>query len=344
MGLKVMVTGGTGFIGGHLLRALVDAGHTPRVLVRSPEKLATVQALHGLPEIEYVVGDITDRAAVDAALDGCDACIHTAAVTALKSSEADSIGANNVTGGTTVLDAAVAAGCDPVIHLSTVSAIFPPQGPVLSADDPVTSPSGAYSASKAAIDRHARSLQDQGAPVVVVYPGGVLGPTDAGVNVIADGMSRMLNFGYLAFPQGGGNIWVDVRDLAEVMTRMLQPGRGPRRYMAGGNFVPWTELIELLQDLTSGEYTVDRPTNEMLMDIARQGEAAAKETGEDPPLDLESAQYMCEAVPSDDSRTLEEFGITWRPARESWRDLLTWCAEKGLLAPERSEKLLGGAR
>ncbi|MCU0271788.1 MAG: SDR family NAD(P)-dependent oxidoreductase, partial [Acidimicrobiales bacterium] len=105
MGLKVMVTGGTGFIGGHLLRALVDAGHTPRVLVRSPEKLATVQALHGLPEIEYVVGDITDRAAVDAALEGCDACIHTAAVTALKSSEADSIGANNVTGGTTVLDA-----------------------------------------------------------------------------------------------------------------------------------------------------------------------------------------------------------------------------------------------
>lgn len=342
-GRKVMVTGGTGFIGGHLLSALVAAGHTPRVLVRDPAKLAVVRELHSLGEIEYVVGDITDPAAVAEALVGCDACIHTAAVTALRSSEAGSIATNNVDGGRTVLDAAVAAGCDPVIHLSTVSAIFPPQGPVLSPDDPVTSPAGAYSASKAELDRHARTLQDAGKPVVIVYPGGVVGPVDAGVNVIADGMSRMLNFGFLAFPQGGGNIWIDVRDLAGALTVLVEPGRGPRRYMAGGNFVPWTEFIEMLQDLTSGEYTVQRPSNDELKEFARQGEATAAETGEAPPLDMESAEYMCEAVPSDDSRLLEEFGLQWRPTLESWRDLLTWCAGKGLLSPERSAKLLAGA-
>lgn len=338
----VMVTGGTGFIGGHLLRSLIDAGHRPKVLVRDPQKLMTVRELHGLPEIEFVVGDIRDPAAVAEALQGCDSCIHTAAVTAFRSSESGSIGENNFEGGRTVLDAAVAAGCDPVIHLSTVSAIFPPRGPVLSPDDPVTHPAGAYSASKAELDRHARLLQEQGAPVVIVYPGGVIGPTDAGVNVIADGMSRMLNFGFLAFPQGGGNIWIDVRDLAGALARLIEPGRGPRRYMAGGQFVPWTEFIELLQELTSGEYTVQRPTNDELKELARQGEAAAAETGEAPPLDMESAEYMCEAVPSDDSRLLEEFGLTWRPTIESWRDLLTWCAERGLLAPERSAKLLPG--
>lgn len=163
------------------------------------------------------------------------------------------------------------------------------------------------------------------------------------MNILADGMSRMLNSGFLAFPQGGGNIWVDVRDLAGALTHLVEPGRGPRRYMAGGNFVPWGEFIELLTALCSGEFQVMRPANDELKEMARGYEAAAKETGEDPPLDYESAEYMCDAVPSDDSRLTQEFGITWRPAEESWRALLTWCAEKGLLDADRSENLLGSA-
>lgn len=127
--MRVMVTGATGFIGGHTLRALVDAGHTPVALVRNPAKLAEVESLHGLPPVAHVTGEITDRAAVDKALVGADACIHIAAVTALKASEADAIASNNEVGGRVVLDAAVAAGCDPIIHLSTVSAIFPPKVP-----------------------------------------------------------------------------------------------------------------------------------------------------------------------------------------------------------------------
>lgn len=341
--MKVMVTGGTGFIGGHALRALVDAGHEPRVLVRSAEKLHEVERLHGLAPLDHVVGDITDEASVRRALDGCDACLHTAAITAFKRADADNVATINAAGGRTVLQAAVDAGCDPVIHVSTVSAVFPPHGPVLTPDDPVTHPQGAYSRSKAEIDAFARDLQSAGAPVVIIYPGGVVGPIDAGVNLLADGMSRMLNFGFLAFPQGGGNIWVDVRDFARALALLVEPGRGPRRYMAGGRFLPWTDFIDLLQDLTSGDYTVQRPTNEELVAYARAAEEAAAESGEDPPIDLEAAEYMCEAVPSDDSRLLDEFGIEWRPTEESWRDMLRWCAEKGLLSPERGAKLLGAS-
>jgi dihydroflavonol-4-reductase len=342
--MRVAVTGGTGFVGGHVVKRLVAADHEPRLLVRDPAKLDRMRSVHALGPLDHVVGDITDAASVARLLEGADACLHAAAVSSFKTSEGDAITANNVTGGRIVLDGAVAAGCDPIVHLSTVSAVFPPQGPVLTPDDPVTDPVGHYSASKAALDRYARALQDAGHPVVIVYPGGCVGPDDAGVNLLADGMSRILNSGFLAFPQGGGNIWVDVRDLADAVARMVEPGRGPRRYMAGGNFVPWTEFIELVQELTSGDYVVQRPTNDELMAMTAQLEADATARGEDPPLDMESAQYMCEAVPADDSRLLEEFGISWRPAAESWGDMLRWCAEHGVLAPERSEKLLGGAR
>lgn len=341
--MRIMVTGGTGFIGGHALRALVDAGHEPRVLVRNVEKLREVERIHGLPPLDHVVGDITDEASVREALAGCDACLHTAAVTAFKRADADAVARVNATGGRTVLQAAVDAGCDPIIHVSTVSAVFPPRGPVLTADDPVTQPTGAYSRSKAELDAFARELQANGAPIVIVYPGGVVGPTDAGVNLLADGMSRMLNGGFLAFPQGGGNIWVDVRDFGLVLAKLVERGRGPRRYMAGGQFVPWDDFIALLQDLTSGEYMVQRPSNEELVAYARMAEEEAAKTGDDPPIDVEAAEYMCEAVPADDAPLLRELGMSWRPTEESWRDMLRWCAEKGLLAPERSAKLLGTA-
>jgi nucleoside-diphosphate-sugar epimerase len=307
--------------------------------VRSADKLATVERLHGLPHVEHVVGDITDRAAVDEALAGCDACLHVAAVTTFRGADADAIASSNALGGTTVLDAAVAAGCDPIVHVSTVSAVFPPSGPMLSPDDPVTEPQGAYSRSKAEIDRHARALQDDGIPVTIIYPGGVLGPTDAGVSIVADGMSRMLNFGLLAFPQGGGTSWVDVRDFAEALSRLVEPGRGPRRYMAGGRFLSWTDFISMLQEVTGGDFDVQRPPNDQLRAMAEENERQAALTGEDPPIDVETAEYMCEAVGTDDSRLLDEFGIEWRPTVETWTDLLRWCLDQGLLDAERAPRL-----
>lgn len=332
----VTVTGATGFIGGHVVRALDDAGHTARALVRSNEKLDTVRSLHGLGPIDHVVGDITSATCVDEALAGADAIIHLAAVTDMAGVEFDAISRSNVGGGSLVLDRATQHGCDPIIHLSSVAAIFPPTGPVLHESDRVSQPEGGYSRTKAELDRHARELQEDGAPVVIVYPGGVVGPTDAGVNVVADGMTRIINSGSLVFPASGGNIWIDVRDLAAVLVQMLERGRGPRRYMAGGNFVTWDDLISLLDRLTGGEYAVNRPQAQALKAMALEASERAATTGEAPSIDVEAVTYMCDAVPSDDSTLLDEFGIRWRPPEDTWRDMLAWAADRGLLDDERA--------
>jgi nucleoside-diphosphate-sugar epimerase len=78
--LRVLVTGGTGFIGAWSAKAIVDAGHDVRLLVRDPGRIeSTVGALVvGAPEI--VTGDITDESSVAAGLGGCDAVVHCAAL------------------------------------------------------------------------------------------------------------------------------------------------------------------------------------------------------------------------------------------------------------------------
>ena len=78
--MKVLVTGGTGFVGSHSVRAIIDAGHDLRLLVRVPARLAPALEPLGVRDVEHVVGDATDARSVRRAIDGCDAVLHAAAV------------------------------------------------------------------------------------------------------------------------------------------------------------------------------------------------------------------------------------------------------------------------
>ena len=83
--MRVLVTGATGFVGSHAAKALQDAGHTVRALVRTPAKLETVTARVGvdLGSLETFKGDIRDTMAAKAAVEGCDAVVHAAAVVSI---------------------------------------------------------------------------------------------------------------------------------------------------------------------------------------------------------------------------------------------------------------------
>ena len=119
--MKVMLTGGTGFIGGHLLKALTSEGHDVRLLVRDAEKLERMIELQSIEaEVDYVIGDMADPATVQASLEGCNACIHAAAFTSLDPSQMDQALAVNGPAAQLILDTAHQQGCDPIIHISTM--------------------------------------------------------------------------------------------------------------------------------------------------------------------------------------------------------------------------------
>lgn len=121
--MRVLVTGGTGFVGCHTVAALVGHGHQVRLLVRDPGRIAPALGPLGITEVDAVVGDVTDPAAVEQAMAGCQAVVHAAAVYSLDPRRAALMARTNPVGTDIVLGAAQRQGLDPIIYVSS-AAVF----------------------------------------------------------------------------------------------------------------------------------------------------------------------------------------------------------------------------
>ena len=326
------MTGGTGFIGSNTVASLHGAGHRLRLLARSPERAEELLRSRGLTPadsgIEIVRGDILDRASVRAALAGCEAVVHGAAVVGIDGAKAADALATNETGTRNVLGSAVELGLDPIIFLSSFSALFSPRGPVLlTRQTPVADATSPYAKSKAASERYARELQAKGHPVVCVYPGGVLGPGDPGLSEAMRGAVIWRRLTMIDID--GGFLLVDVRDVAAVITAALTKGRGPRRYLAGHHYLPWSELCDLVSGVT-GRRVLRPPFPAGVIRLAgRLGDAAQHVHTFSFPLSQEAMETATEMVPMDDQATTDELGIVFRGPAETLRAAYQWLYDTG---------------
>jgi farnesol dehydrogenase len=235
--MRVFVTGGTGYLGRAIVRALTMRGHEVVVFARS----ATTSGLPGHP----VNGDVRDRAAVRKAADGCDAICHCAAVVSVwrpRRAEFDEV---NVGGLENVLAAAADLGIGRIVYTSSFLALPPggAQEPMLAND---------YQRTKVLADRHARAAAGRGAPIVTVYPGVIYGPgtlTDGNLvgRMIADHLA-----GRLPGLIGADRVWsyAFVDDVADGHVAALERGRTAERYILGGENAPQIRAFEILRDQT----------------------------------------------------------------------------------------------
>jgi nucleoside-diphosphate-sugar epimerase len=247
----VMVTGGTGFIGSHSVAALLRAGHQVRLLVRDPELVGPALEPLGvsLPAVEVVTGDITDPAAVRRAIKGTEAVLHAAAVYSFDSRRHRRMWTVNVRGSEVVLAAAVDAGADPIVHVSTFGTLLPSGGRPLHPKLPVGRPRERYMATKAQAELIARRFQDAGAPVTITYPMATLGPHDPH---LGDQMVRLratLHGLMPIWPLGGYPVG-DVRDVAAMHSDLMVAGRGPRSVFAPGQYLSTRDYVRTLRRVT----------------------------------------------------------------------------------------------
>ena len=320
--MRVLVTGGTGFVGGWTAKVMADAGHSIRFLVRNPARLQTSVAKLGVDVSDYAVGDITDRVSVRDALQGCDAVVHAAALVATDPRQTAEMLTTNMQGAQNVLGQSVELGLDPIIHVSSFTALFRPDLEMLAADLPVVGGADGYGTSKAQVEIYARGLQDAGAPVNISYPGMVLGPPvgdqygEAGEGVRAALVMHTI--------PGRSAAWliVDVRDVAALHAALLEPGRGPRRYMAGGHRVPASELARILGE--SGDTTmVSVPIPDIALRVAGAVlDRAGRFLPFDTPFTSAGMQYYTQMPASDDSPSERELGITYRDPSETVADTI----------------------
>ncbi len=337
--MRVTVTGASGFVGSYAVAALREAGHEVRLLVRSPERALAVLARRGVApaDVELVEGDMVDADAAARAAEGCEATIHAAAAIGMTGHGTGSILDVNTTGARTVVEAALAAGHDPIVHVSSVAVFVPPRDPVIRPDSPLASPRTDYGRSKVVTETELRARQDAGDPITIVYPGGVVGVDQPHLDATLEGLVAARTQG---FPRtrGGVNL-VDVEDLADALVACLTPAAGPRRLLLGGHFLPWAELGALLDDITGVRAWRAPLPKPVIMTFAALLDGVRRVRPLSYPLTRDAAEIMTTMVATDDSATLERLGLTLTPVRDSLEDTVRWLAEAGHLPAANAGRL-----
>lgn len=235
-----LVTGGNGFVGCHVVRALLDRGDRVRVLAREN---ADLSAVAGLP-VEIVRGDLRNFDSVARAVDGCNEVYHVAADYRLWLTDPAPMYATNVNGTENVIRAAVNAGVSRIVYTSTVGALGIPHGGVGREDTPssLAEMPGHYKRSKYLAEQAALAAARAGAPVVIVNPSTPIGaldfkPTPTG-RIIVDVLNRRMP----AYVETGLNI-VDVEDVARGHLLAAERGRIGEKYILGGENLTLKEFL-----------------------------------------------------------------------------------------------------
>ena len=241
--MRVFLTGGTGFIGGHVARALRERGDEVVALVRSPEKAGALRELG----VELREGDIRDRTRLGREMAGCDAVIHGAAVyrVGIPKSEHAAMRESNVTGTENVLGAALDAGIGRVVYISTVAVFGNTHGKVVDETYEASGESHTsyYEQTKYEAHQVARRLIAEGLPCVIVQPGGVYGPDDHSslgkqIHDFLDGRMPLV-----PFPELGVNM-VHVEDVADGVLLALDRGEAGESYVLGGEITTMREIMQ----------------------------------------------------------------------------------------------------
>ena len=272
------MTGGTGFIGGHLVRKLRERGDDVVALVRSPDKAADLKRAGA----ELIEGDLTSVDAIRRGVEGADACFHGAAIykIGIKESQHEEMYETNVRGTERVLDAAAQAGVPKTVYVSTINVFGNTGGEVV--EESYKRPGNdflsyydrtKYEAHQVALDRIGK-----GAPIVIVQPGGVYGPDDHSEigNLIDQFRSGRLVM--LPFPETGFNL-VYVEDVADGCIQAYDSGKAGESYVLGGEITTFRGLIDKVAQI-EGKKSPKRalPTG-MMKAIAPAGPVVGKLMG-----------------------------------------------------------------
>lgn len=335
--MLVAVTGGTGFIGSHTTAALIRAGHRVRLLVRDPVKLERVFAAHGFAIDDWLVGSVTDPVAVERLVNGCDAVFHAAAVVALEASRGDEVRMTNQRSVETVLGAALAEGVERTVYMSSAGALYTPGGPPIHGDSPVGRATTAYTESKANAERFVRRLQQEGAPILTVYPTGVIGPDDPALTEPNRALVILINL--IAPMTTSGYQPVDVRDLAALNVALFESKQTTGRYVAAGPYYAWADLFDRIEALI-GRKLRRMPAPAPLMRLAGIAADVVKRVVPfSLPLTRETMVYATRWQTADASATEREIGICFRNIDESLTDTLRWLVRAGHLRAAQIGKL-----
>jgi NAD+-dependent farnesol dehydrogenase len=326
--VKILITGGTGFLGRNVARSLAGRGHELRVLAREKSPL------DGLPEGAAIVrGDVTDVDSLRRAVEGCDALVHLAALVKVWVPDPDLFRAVNVGGLRNALAAASSAGAR-LVYTSSFMAVGP-AGPEPADESRVHSMMGIrnpYERTKAEADVIARDAAARGEDIVILYPGVVYGPGDMTEgNLVARLVSDHLRGKLPALVGPGNRLWSYsyVDDVAVGHGLALEKGRRGERYFLCGQNATLTELFALVQEMTGVAPPRWHLPHPVASALGRGMWIWAELTGLAPQMTQGDVGVFREHWAYSSAKAERELGYRSRPLREGLRATIDWLRTKG---------------
>ncbi len=326
--MRAFVTGGTGFIGGAVVRRLLEAGHEVRALVRAE---SNTRQLDGLP-VERVQGNLRDAESLRKGIVGCEWVFHVAALYSFWGQPWEDFYQVNVEGTRRVLEAARDAGVSRIVYTSSIAVLgFTEDRSPGTEDTPSTLADmiGYYKRSKFMAEEVARAMACQGLPVVIVNPGAPVGvgdhkPTPTG-KLIVD----FLNGRMPAYVDTGLTI-VDVEDVAAGHLLAAERGRVGERYILGGENLTLKQVLDILAEVSGHPPVRIRIPHAVALAWAYVDVALARLNPHHIPTatpDTARLSRMYEYF--DSSKAVRALGLPQTPAREALRKAVEWYRTNG---------------
>jgi dihydroflavonol-4-reductase len=324
--VRDLVTGATGFTGGHLARGLLARGHSVRVLVRERNQARDLQA----SGLDVAIGDIRDRSAVESALQNIDVVYHIAAIYRQAGVTSATYRAVNATAVGEIIEAAARAGVKRVVHCSTVGVHGNIEHPPANEDAPLR-PGDIYQDTKLEGEQIARETGNRaGIDVTIVRPSGIYGPGDRRLLKLFGGVARG------RFPMlGSGEIYYHLTYIDDLVEGFRLCGEVPaaanRTYiLAGGEVTTLNELVKLVAAVAGvAPPRVHFPVWPVWT-AAALCEAVCVPLGIEPPLYRRRVDFYTKSRAFDISRARHEIGYAPQVGlRDGIARTLTWGREHG---------------
>jgi dihydroflavonol-4-reductase len=326
--MTTLVTGATGFVGSHVARQLVGAGHRVRVLVR-PNSNSSL--LDGLP-VERSEGDLRDPVSLDRAMKGVRQLFHVAADYRLWTRDPNELYQSNVEGTRRLFEIAGNSGVGRVVYTSTVATVavanhgaaLPSEETRATLDEMI----GHYKRSKFLAELEAMKAAAAGLPVVIVNPTTPVGPGDWKPTPTGRIILDFLNGKMPAYVDTGLNV-APVEDVAAGHLLAAEKGRIGERYILGARNMTLKEILDALSFITGRPAPRVRLPHVVALIAAYSDQLISRIVGRDPQIPLEGVKMARHRMFVQSDKAERQLGYKPGPVEPALARAVNWYQEHG---------------
>ncbi len=327
------VTGGTGFIGSHVIECLLEEGWRVRALTRRKH---LPEFLH-FPDVQWILGNLLDRDILRKAISGCDAIFHVAADYRLWSKNPEDLYKTNVDGTRNLLSLAKEYNIPKVVYTSSVGALgLNKDGIPANENTPVRLKDmiGHYKRSKFLAERVAEEYADSGLSVVIVNPSTPIGPRDHKPTPTGRIIVDFINGRMPAYVNTGLN-FIHVRDVAKGHILAYERGKSGEKYILGNRNMTLKDFFNMLSEITEIPSPRVRLPVSFVFPIACINELISKVTNIPPVVPLEGVRMSRHFMFFDSTKAVRELGLPQTPLEKAIKEAIAWYVREGYVQPDK---------